>query len=347
MKELKQNDYSTPVQKIFHLLSVKGEYKVIGSAKLSAIKYVNDYDLEEYITEPNSTKHYTNVLWKVFKEKFQQAEKNPNIFITDFKCGEINGVPVRWNKTNIKSGKQKVGTASITFQKCLLQKSVIKMDVVALINNIFTEFSENYYFTLGQFTNYENAGTYGSPHAPPFSKEVNTRNHNDGIAKREGRAGNRRFLQIQNGLLNEAQQYFRTGKLFKSLKRLFSYFLTKQVQPKLQELLVQFFNSEIGLLNKSKNELEILILVVENMFRKPNRKDIVNNLQVVKQNLNYITEVQIKSNLSESIDLICKRRNLKEIKEGIEVVKSYLQKKVNESTMPFLERHISLFKYIR
>jgi len=83
------------------------------------------------------------------------------------------------------------------------------------------------------------------------------------------------------------------------------------------------------------------------MFRKPNRKDIVNNLQVVKQNLNYITEVQIKSNLSESIDLICKRRNLKEIKEGIEVVKSYLQKKVNESTMPFLERHISLFKYIR
>ena len=314
MKELKQNDYSTPVQKIFHLLSVKGEYKIIGSAKLSAIKYVNDYDLEEYITEPNSTKHYTNVLWKVFKEKFQQAEKNPNIFITDFKCGEINGVPVRWNKTNIKSGKQKVGTASITFQKCLLQKSVIKMDVVALINNIFTEFSENYYFTLGQFTNYEK---------------------------------NKSKHKIQNGLLNEAQQYFRTGKVFKSLKRLFSYFLTKQVQPKLQELLVQFFNSEIGLLNKSKNELEILILVVENMFRKPNRKDIVNNLQVVKQNLNYITEVQIKSNLSESIDLICKRRNLKEIKEGIEVVKSYLQKKVNESTMPFLERHISLFKYIR
>ena len=119
------------------------------------------------------------------------------------------------------------------------------------------------------------------------------------------------------------------------------------MQPKLQQLLVQFFNSEIGFLNKSKNELEILILVLENTFRKPNRKDIINNLQVVKQNLNYITEVQMRGNLSESIDLISKRRNLKEIKDGIEVVKSYLQKKINESTMPFLERHISLFKYIR
>ena len=118
-------------------------------------------------------------------------------------------------------------------------------------------------------------------------------------------------------------------------------------QPRLQQILVQFFNSEIGFLNKSKNELDILILILENTFRKPNRKDIINNLQIVKQNLGYITEVQMKDNLSESIDLICKRRNLKEIKDGIIVIKSYLQKKINESTMPFLERNLSLFKYIK
>ena len=131
MKELQVHDYSKPVQKIFHLLSVNGEYKIIGSSKMAPIKYANDYDLEEYITEPNSTNHYTNVLWKVFKDKFQKAENNSNVFITDFKCGEINGLPIRWNKTNIKSGKQKINGKFITFQKCLLQKSVIKMDVVA------------------------------------------------------------------------------------------------------------------------------------------------------------------------------------------------------------------------
>ena len=79
MKELKRNDSSKDIS----LLSVKGEYKIIGSSKLAAIKYANDYDLEEYITEPNSTKHYTNVLSKVFKDKFQRAENNSNIFITD------------------------------------------------------------------------------------------------------------------------------------------------------------------------------------------------------------------------------------------------------------------------
>ena len=314
MKELQANDFDSQVQKIFHLLSVKGEYRIIGSSKLSVIKYANDYDLEEFITQPNSNKHYTNVLWKVFKDKFEKAEKNPSIFITDFKCGEINGVPVRWNKSNIKSGKQKIGTTSITFQQCLLQKSVIKLDVVALINNTFTEFSENYYFALGRFTNYEK---------------------------------NQSKQKIQNSLLNDARDYFRTGKLFKSLKRLFAYFLYKHVQPRLQQILVQFFNNEIGFLNKSKNELDILILILENTFRKPNRKDIINNLQIVKQNLGYITEVQMKDNLSESIDLICKRRNLKEIKDGIIVIKSYLQKKINESTMPFLERNLSLFKYIK
>ena len=95
MKELKQNDYSNQVQKIFHLLSVKGEYKIIGLLKLSAIKYTNDYDLEEYITEPNSTKHYTNVLWKIFKEKFQKAETNPNVFITDLNTEDLNNLDTR------------------------------------------------------------------------------------------------------------------------------------------------------------------------------------------------------------------------------------------------------------
>ena len=229
------------------------------------------------------------------------------------KCGEINGVPIRWNKLNIKSGKQKLGTTTVTFQKCLLQKSVIKMDIVALINSVFTDFSENYYFQLGRFTNYEK---------------------------------NKSKQKIQTSLLNDAKQYFQTGKLFKALKRLFSFFISKHIQSHLQEILIQFFNSEIGFLNKSKNELEILILILENN-RKPNRKDIIKNLQTIKQNLIYITEIQMKDSMSETLDLICKRRNLKEIKEGIEVLKSYLQKKINEATMPFLERHISLFNYIK
>ena len=49
MKELKPQDFSKAVQNVFHLLSIQGEYRIIGSAKLATTKYVNDYDIQEHV----------------------------------------------------------------------------------------------------------------------------------------------------------------------------------------------------------------------------------------------------------------------------------------------------------
>jgi hypothetical protein len=314
MKELKPNDYSQSVQNIFHLLSVKGEYRVIGSAKYASIKYKNDYDLEEYITKTKNNSHYTDILWKVFKEKFYTAENNPKVFITDFKCGVINGIPVRWNKQNIRSGKQKINGKLITFQKCLLQKAVIKLDVIAIIDGVFSEFTENYYFKLGNFTNYNEKSQMKQ--------------------------------EIQISLLGDAKENYDNGKLFKAVKRLFAFFDLKNIQQRTQQIIIDFFNSDVGLLHKSKTELDILILVLQNTFRKPSRLDVINNMQLIKQNLSSLTEIDMKSNISETIDLICKRRKLTEIKEGVDILISYLQKKVNEYTMSFLQKNKILLTYI-
>ena len=85
---------------------------------------------------------------------YKKAEEDPNIFIIDFKCGEIDGIPVRWNKETIKTGKHVVKGKSVSFTDCVMMKSVMKMDIIALINGFFTEFSENYYIKIGNQTNY-------------------------------------------------------------------------------------------------------------------------------------------------------------------------------------------------
>jgi hypothetical protein len=308
MKELEPHDFNESVKKIFHLLSIRGHYKIIGSAKLAHIKYSSDYDLQEHI-QASSQNHYPSVLLSVFRRKFEKAESNPSIFITDLKCGEIAGNPIRWNKSTIKTGKQKVNKKQITFQECILMKSMIKLDVVVLIHGVFVEFSENYYFNIGGHTNYEEP------------------------------------QNIQKSLLQDAHSFFLNKKLFKATKRIFSFLLSEKRELKLQQTIVSFFNSQVGFLNKNKTELEILLTVLNNSFRKPSRTDIVNNLQMIKQNINRVTGIDMKDNISETIDLICRRR-IQEMKSGIEVLKSYLQKKINEATWEFLDKNKSVLKYI-
>ncbi len=62
------------------------------------------YNLEEQISETH--KDYPSILLSLFQKKYKKAEEDPNIFITDFKCGEIDNIPLRWDKESIKTGKQ-------------------------------------------------------------------------------------------------------------------------------------------------------------------------------------------------------------------------------------------------
>ena len=119
------------------------------------------------------------------------------------------------------------------------------------------------------------------------------------------------------------------------------------MNPVLQSKLMAFFNSDVGLLNKNKTELEIILLVLSTTFRKPKRKDVVLNLQMIKDSLKKIKSVDLKENISETIDLICKQKSMKEIRDGILTTKSYLSKKINEATKTFLDGNKILLSYIQ
>ena len=305
--------YPASVESIFHLLTIQGKYRVIGSAKLSGVKYSSDYDLQEFVEEPKIV-HYPTFLLHLFQAKFKMAERNPNIFITDFKCGEIRGVPIRWNKSTIQEGKQKVGRKTVTFEECILMKSVIKMDVIALLGGSFIEFSENYYLKLGSFTN--------------FTKLSATK--------------------VQKSLLEDAKEYAKEGDSFKSLKRIFAFLNLKKGRLTEKKKLLDFFNSSVGFLNKSKSELQILGTLLDNSFRKPQVSDILNNLRMIQRNINQVTDEGLKTNLHETMELLGhgKKRNLKQLKQGIDLLQTFLQNKINVATLSFLEQNKKISKYI-
>jgi hypothetical protein len=312
--ELKTNDYNNEVRTIFNLLSVKGKYHVIGSGKLAEIHYKSDYDLEERISETN--KDYTSVLLSLFQKKYKKAEADENIFITDFKCGEIDGKPVRWNKETIKTGKQVIKGKSFSFTDCVMMKSVMKMDIIALINGVFTEFSENYYIKIGTKTNYSQ--------------------------KKQSKTNQLYSIRF------DVFDYFKAGDIFKSLKRLFAFFKLKGGNSKDMKKLIEFFNGQVGYLNKSKNALQVLLSVLENDFRKPQMSDVSKNLQIVKQDLAGVTEIDLKTTISETIDLLSKTKKKSDLIEGIRLLDNYLTRKINESSeTDFLEKNVLLYNYIK
>jgi len=244
-KKKKKEDYPEEVQDVFDTLTINGKYQVIGSGALEKIKYNSDYDLQEFIND-KSNKNVLDKIYNYFKKKFSKCKKNKNYFITDFKCGiGLDGEPLRWNAKDIKNGVNN----DITFQDALLQKSTIKMDMVVLIDNIFTEFSENYYFKIGKDTNYYNE-------------------------------------DIELGIEKSLNEYLYMKNYWKVLKRLFSLLMREKKNNKKKKKLIKlidFFNSNVGLINKCKNEFTILLTVIEQKFRKPKLDDILYNIEKIKE----------------------------------------------------------------
>ena len=140
---MKKNLPKGYMNKVIDILKIK-DVQRIGSSSNPKIKYASDIDLREII----QTNDFFPEILKKFQQKFSIAQNDPKIFITDFKCGMFRGQPVRWNKYTIKDGFQNIDGINIHFINCLQQKSSIKMDIIALVNQIFTEFSNNYYFTF-------------------------------------------------------------------------------------------------------------------------------------------------------------------------------------------------------
>lgn len=292
------NDFNNKLVKLINFVSIEGKTTIIGSSILKPIRYNSDYDLSTDIKGESNLKHK---LYLRFKKIFRLSKKDKNIFITDFKCGiDNNGDALRWKYNDIMKGYQIVDGETYFFEECLLMKSTIKLDIVYLINGKFNELSDNYYIKIGNKTNFE-----------PITKK-----------------------SIIKSLKEDYNELVKEKKFYKALKREFSMIMTenmneptpKDTMNERQQELINYFNSDIGILNKGSSDLKILLLLLEEQtFRKPSLKNIRENLQIIKQNISYALELNFSNKLNKAtLSTTPKKTMINIIKSIIDKIDKYI-----------------------
>jgi hypothetical protein len=190
-----------------------------------------------------------------------------------------------------------------SFQDCLGDKTTMKIDLIKKVGNQFCEISENYYIHLknGQ-SNYP---------LKPSRKEVEKS-------------------------LEEDIRYYSHSNSFKALKRLFSLFLIEGNKENEINKMIDFFNGQVGYLNKIRAELSILEILLIQDFRKPKWEDVKANLQFIKEQLSMVFEIPFSERIFAEIDKITEATALRDII----TIKDYFSKKINENSKDFLAHYI-------
>lgn len=300
-------DFSKSERKVFSFLHLEGQQRIVGTTPIEQIKYKSDYDLFEYTKFANKPQAY-DAVYQMFKEKYNEAYKNDKVWISDFKCGNHKSIPIRWDLQSINDGYKIIDDIKYEFTACLAQKSMIKMDVLALVNGILNEFSEVYFVSFGKHNNY-------------FS-ELNTKK------------------ELKIGIYNDALEYKEKGKFYKSLKRLFAYLrLDETVNAKKIKKLLKWFNSPIGKLATLKGDLEELELLLTQTFRPVDDKVIKDQLEHIKKN--------VSDEFKPVLDNLMSISSHDKLVEDINDVMSEINNVVQSATKEFIDSNRSLYRLTR
>ena len=235
---MNEKQYNNYIKKIVKLMSMESKVNIVGSAKIKRNIYYSDYDSFSTVKGKNE-----NMIYNHFRSVFEIIKNSENTIITDFKLGENEkGEPLRWTYEEIKKRENN----GITFEMALKQKSMIKMDIVVLLNSRFIEITEVYNIYIDGSSNVD------------YSKE-----------------------NIMKELIDDMIEQIKEGNIMKALKRKYSILNLDNKDEAVREKLIDYFNSPIGLLNRSKLDLETLLIVIESP--KFDIDEIRNSLQMLKE----------------------------------------------------------------
>ena len=286
----------TKINDVIKLLEIQ-KVIYIGSYLDEKIKYKSDIDLNDYINWKGSY----NDLFKLFQDKYKTAYANPNIFITDFKLGEYKENAIHWKMDDVMKGyviRDKIKYYFIDFLK---QPSIIKMDIIAIIDGKLVELSNNYFFTFkdGSTTN-------------PWSDK-----------------------NVPISILSDFFDQLEEGNYFKSLKRLYSYYKivgkVNQLTNKINAI-IKFLNSPLGQMNQYITQLKTLDLLVNNNFRKPPLDIIMSNLKEI--------ESKLPVPYHKLFTPIYKSKSLPQISSFIENIVHSIKKDIDGYTYYFIKSNI-------
>lgn len=264
------------------LISFTDKVLLLGSQNNPRMLYTSDYDFMEILT-PRTMK--SEEIVKLMKNKIKKIRNMENVYLGDVKAGEFKGEKLRWSGDEIIQGFKKIENQIIQLREAINQKDTdFKIDMIMFLD------------TTGRYHEMSNVIMRKKP---PSSTSNN----------------------IREELLKEVKEKKSEGKLYKSLKRLYSFLATYKGREKEKEELLDIINNPIlGALHQMNEGLNTLIFLMENNKVSVRNERFKRELQGFKQWL-WITygELQeVKPILEELKDII--------EKPTLEKIKSYQQK---------------------
>lgn len=206
---------------------------------------------------------------------------------------------LRWEPEEIIAGVKKLyPDREKLFVDAIKDKTIIKIDVIAYIDNIFTEFSNIFEFVRGE---------------------------NIDIKKNE-------FI---HNIISDFMYYVENGNLFKALKRFYS--LSKiSKDEKMIKHLIELFNSDLGLLYKIIGNIKTLLLLLEEGYYP--REKMLDELQILKYEISNIYEFPIKHSIYDIIDKVENYDDIEKFYVAIDDIKNYLEKILENQTQKWLNK---------
>ena len=272
---MNQKEYNNKINRLSKIMSLESKVNIVGSAKIKRSIYHSDYDNYETVRGKNE-----NMIYNHFRSVFEIIKASDNTVITDFKCGEFRGNALRWDYEAIKRRENN----GITFDMALKQKSMVKMDIVTLLNGRFIEISEVYNIFL------------------------------DGVSNSDYSIEN-----IRKELIDDMTEQIKDGNYMKALKRKYSLLNLNDKNKAVRENLIDYFNSPIGLINRAKADLETMLLVIEH--KKFDIDEVRNSLQMLKE---IISSFPVSNNLEMISNMKNKTLMAPHIYKQILILKKYI-----------------------
>jgi len=272
-----EKQYNKNITKIAKIMSLESKVNIVGSAKIKRSIYYSDYDSFSTIKGKNE-----NMIYNHFKSVFEIIKNSETTIISDFKMGEFRGKPLRWTYEEIKKRENN----GVTFDDAIKQKSMIKMDVVTLLNGRFIEITEVYNIFIDGESNFD------------YSKE-----------------------NVRKELTDDMLKQIQDGNYMKALKRKYSLLNLDNKNKAVREKLIDYFNSPIGLLNRCKSDLETMLTVIQSP--KFDIDEIRNSLQMIKE---AISAFPVENNLEEISKLKSKQNMKVPIYKQILRLKEFINK---------------------
>jgi hypothetical protein len=268
--------YNKNIENIGKMISIESKVNIVGSASIKRSLYYSDYDLFEQVHDKDANSIYIH-----FLALFNKIKVMDNIVISDFKLGGL-----KWTFHEITRGVNN----GVSFNDALKEKSIIKIDIISLINGKFYEISEVYKICLNGQCNMD------------YDLDV-----------------------IIKDITDEYTDKVQSGDYMKALKKMYSIIKLNNSQDSKLNLLLDYFNSPIGLLYRNKSELETMLIVIEN--DKFNIDEIKNSLEILKEQ---ISAFPVPCDIDKIVKLKTKKLMIKPIMKQIRLLNDYLNRDANK-----------------